>query len=113
MAAGTYNIKAEKNQDLVINITYKDDADATIDISGSTITLYVKDNAGDAAPTMTKDLTAVAGNDLANGLFVILLTAAEIDTLGFPQGIYYIDLTGSPALRLLEGKIQITDHSAY
>lgn len=113
MAAGTYNITAEKNQDLVVNITYKDDADATIDLSGSTINLTVKDNAADVTASLTKDLTAEVGNDLANGLFVIKLTTAEIDAFTFPQGIYYIDLTGSPALRLLEGKIQINDNSAY
>jgi len=113
MAAGTYNITAEKNQDLVLNITYKDDADAVIDISGSTINLTIKDNAGDTTAALTKDLTSETGNDLANGLFVIKLTTAEIDAFTFPQGIYYIDLTGSPALRLLEGKIQINDNSAY
>lgn len=113
MAAGTYNITAERNQNLVVNITYKDDTDTVIDLSGSTINLTIKDNAADVTASLTKDLTAVTGNDLANGLFVIELTTAEISTLTFPQGIYYIDLTGSPALRLLEGKIQINDNSAY
>lgn len=113
MAAGTYNITAEKNQDLIINITYKDDADAVVDLSGATVTLTVKDNAADATAALTKDLTTDPGNDLANGLFVIKITAGEIATLSFPQGIYYIDLTGNPALRLLEGKLQIIDNSAY
>lgn len=113
MAAGTYHIRAEKNQPLVVNITYKDDDDAVIDISGSTITLTVKDNAADATASLTKDLTASTGNDLANGLFVIDLTPAEVNALTFPQGIYYIDLTGNPALRLLEGKFQIADNTAY
>lgn len=113
MAAGTYNIRAEKNQATVINITYKDDDDAVIDISGSTITLTIKDNAADTTAALTKNLTAESGNDLANGLFVIHLTPTEVNSLSFKQGIYYIQLTGSPELRLLEGKIQITDNSAY
>ena len=113
MAAGTYNITAEKNQELVVNITYKDDTDVVIDLSGSTINLIVKDNASDATPSLTKDLTAGIGNDLANGLFVIKLTTEEVNAFTFRQGIYYIDLTGNPALRLLEGKIQINDNSAY
>jgi len=113
MAAGTYNITAEKNQDLIIDITYKDDTDTVIDLSGSTITLIVKNNAADSTAALTKDLTTDPGNDLANGSFVIKLTSGEIDALLFPQGIYYIDLTGSPALRLLEGKIQVKDSSAY
>jgi len=113
MAAGTYHIKAETNQDLIINITYKDDTDSVVDLSGSTIMLTVKDNGLDATPALSKDLTAVAGNDLANGLFVIHITSTEIENLSFPQGIYYIDITGTPELRLLEGKIQIVDNSAY
>jgi hypothetical protein len=113
MAAGTYNLKAEKNQNLIVNITYKDDADAAIDLTGSTITLVIKDNAVDATAALTKDLTVLAENDLANGLFTIQLTPVEINQLNFPQGIYYIDITGNIQLRLLEGKIQIADNSAY
>jgi hypothetical protein len=113
MAAGTYHITAEKNQALIVDVVYKDDTDATVDLSGSTITIYVKDNASDAAPALTKDLTTEPNADLANGKFVINLTAAEIAAFDFDQGIYYIDLTGSPALRLLEGKLQISNNSAY
>ena len=115
MAAGVYNIQAERSSLLLINITYKDDADAAVDLSGCTLALTVKDNASDTTPAFTRDLETDANNDLANGLFVIRITASEMDTnLVFDQGVYYIDKTdGSDTVRILEGKIQIADNSSY
>jgi hypothetical protein len=108
MAAGTYNITAEKNQALHIDIQYKDDQDAGFDLSTTTITMTVKDNAADnnAALSLT-----FAGD--ADGNFTIALTSEQVNGLNFNQGIYYIDLTGTIETRLLEGKLQVTDNSAY
>lgn len=108
MAAGTYNITAERNQVLQIDIQYKDDAGVGFDLTTTTITMTVKDNAADQAAANT--FTFVGD---ADGNFTISIDAATINSLPFPQGIYYIDLTDGIETRLLEGKIQIVDNSAY
>jgi len=108
MAAGTYNITAERNQALQIDIQYKDDQDVGFDLSTTTITITVKDNAADT----TAAFVDVFSGD-ADGNFTIAMSSSVVNGFPFNQGIYYIDLTGTIETRLLEGKIQITDNSAY
>lgn len=108
MAAGTYNITAEKNQALQIDIQYKDDDDVGFDLTTSTVTMTVKDNAADVTPSNT---FTFAGD--ADGNFTISIDQVTINAMPFNQGIYYIDLSGAISTRLLEGKIQIKDNSAY
>lgn len=113
MAAGTYNITAERNTPLVVQIVYKDNSDVEADLSGSTITLSIKQHLSDAATTYNLDTNA--NSDLANGRFDIDLSVEAVNALTFNQGIYYIDINGSAGNdgRVLEGKIQIQNNSAY
>lgn len=107
MAAGKYNITAEKDQDVTIDIVYKDDADQGFDLGSSVITMTIKDNASDSSAALTKTFSGTV-----DGEFTISIPRAEVNALNFNQGIYYIDID-APDVRLLEGKIQIQDNSAY
>ena len=107
MAAGKYNITAEKDQAVTIDIVYKDDADQGFDLGSSIITMAIKDNASDVSPALTKTFPGTV-----DGEFTISISREEINALPFNQGIYYIDID-APDVRLLEGKIQIQDSSAY
>lgn len=113
MAAGTYNITAEKNSPLVVQIVYKDNSGVNADLSGSAITLTVKQHP--RAEALTYNLHQSVNSDLTNGRFDIDLDAAEVNALNFNQGIYYIDIVGSGSNdgRVLEGKIAIQTNSAY
>lgn len=107
MAAGKYNITAEKDQDLTIGILYKDEADQGFDLGSSIITMVIKDNASDVSAALTKTFSGTV-----DGEFTISISRAEVNALPFNQGIYYIDID-APDVRLLEGKIQINNSSSY
>lgn len=113
MAAGTYNIVAEKNEALVIQFTYKDDADVEIDLSTATIVAHLKDNKADAVETTVSCTLVNAGSN--PGLFELNLSPTAINSLTWNQGIYYIEYTlpGADPARLIEGKFQIKNNSAY
>jgi len=113
MAAGTYNIIAERNEALVIQFTYKDDTDTQIDLSSATITTYLKDNKSDSTVT---SVVCTLPDAVANpGLFQLNLSPAAVNSITWNQGIYYIEVEIAPAnpSRIIEGKFQIKNNSAY
>ncbi len=121
MAAGKYNIQAEKNEALVILMTYKDDADQPLDLTDTVVYLTLKSNTADPLGVVTTEASfnpmTLLITDALNGEFKIDLNKTIINSIPFSQGIYYIDLEGSAPTslntRLVEGKFQIVANSSY
>ena len=104
MAAAKYDIKTEEGAGLSLSLVYKNDAGTPIDISGATISLDITDNVFDDTADSFPGAFVTDGTD---GAFTIVVAAASIDALTFPQGRYIIKLTGSPEVTLLYGKFQV------
>lgn len=113
MAAGTYHITAEKNEALLINMTYQDDAGVGIDLNGTTVNMYLKDNATDSTAISGFNPKVLTITNATDGQFEINIPKGDINAIPFNQGIYYIDLSGTIETRLIEGKFQIKNNSAY
>jgi len=113
MAAGTYHIIAEKNEALLINMTYQDDAGVGIDLNGTTVNMYLKDNPTDTTAITGFNPKVLTVTSAADGQFQINISKADINAIPFNQGIYYIDLSGTIETRIIEGKFQIKSNSAY
>ena len=113
MAAGKYNIQAERNEALLITMTYQDDANTGIDLTGVTVSFTLKDNGSDPAGVSPFNPMTLTVTNAATGEFSINITKEQINAIPFKQGIYYIDLSGTIATRLVEGKFQIKSNSSY
>lgn len=104
MAAAKYDIIIQEGASLALTLVYKDSAGTPIDISGSTSSIDIIDNALDSvADTFAGSFTT----DGTDGSFEIALTAAQVSALGFANGRYTISLAGSPADTLLYGKFLV------
>ncbi len=113
MAAGKYNIQAERNEALLITMTYQDDANAGIDLTGVTVSFTLKDNGSDLLGVSPFNPMTLTVTNAATGEFTIDIAKEQINAIPFKQGIYYIDLSGAISTRLVEGKFQIKSNSAY
>jgi hypothetical protein len=113
MAAGTYHITAERNEALLINMTYQDDAGIGIDLNGTTVNMYLKDNPTDSTAIDEFNPKVLTVTNATDGEFEISISKEDINAIPFDQGIYYIDLSGTIETRLIEGKFQIKNNSSY
>lgn len=104
MAAAKYDIQTETGAGLSLALVYKDDNDTPIDISGATITMKVTDNVFDET---SDNFLGTLTTDGTDGAFSITIASTAIDALPFRSGRYVIELTGTPEVSLLYGKLQV------
>jgi|TARA_R100000149_G_scaffold12056_1_gene4557 hypothetical protein len=104
MSAGTYHIKIEQGATFALNLTYKDETGALVNLSGYTARMQGRRRADDDATVFS--LTSGAGITLggALGTIDIGLTATETGAMNPVEGVYDLELvSGAVVDRILKG----------
>lgn len=113
MAAGNHNMTIEQGATFTRDIVYTDKNGTAIDLTGSTITMHVRENV-DSSDTL---LVASTGSDsrisLTNataGKFRINVSAADTSALSFRRAVYQIEIEYSDSTvdRILQGNINLS-----
>jgi hypothetical protein len=112
MTPGTYNITIYQGADLDIPITWKDEAQAVIDLSGYSAKFVARDSFGKVVLSLTKDdgITVAATSPNVR----ITRTAVQTAALDYEGGTYNLELTsaGGTVYRLLEGRCTLSRETA-
>lgn len=112
MVAGTYNFTIEQGSDFVRTLTWKDDADVLINLTGYTARMKIKTAVGG---TQIISLTQAAGITLggAAGTIVITITAAQTTAFtvaDFLTAVYDLELVSGAGFvtRLIQGRATLS-----
>lgn len=106
--AGIYDITIEQGTNFSLNLTYKDSAQAPIDLTGYTAKMQMRPFASSARVFFERSTTngtiSLGG---AAGTVLITATAEETAALNFLNAVYDIELYSpiDTTIRLLQGKV--------
>jgi hypothetical protein len=107
--ASKYNIKLDQGSDYALSITYKDPAGNTVDLTGYTARMDVRQTY--STPTKIISLTTENGRiELggANGTINLSIDAANTANLPISNAVYDLELvSGGSVNRLIEGKFVV------
>lgn len=111
MAAGRYSFTIEQGATFTRTITWRDSADALVNLTGYTARMKIKDAAGTVIEELTTENGAITLGGSA-GTVALLLTAIETGALAATDGdalVYDLELvSGAVVTRLLEGRVTVT-----
>lgn len=105
MALSTYDMSSDQGSDFDTVITYTDDADALVNLTGCTARMQVRQFAG--SPSARLVLTSSNGITLGGALGTIRVQISSAALSAVPAGQYAYDIelvdTASKVLKILSG----------
>lgn len=109
MAAGSYDIICEQGATLSLTLTYRDSADALVNLTGYSARMQVRERA--SSPGTLVSLTQASGITLGGAAGTIVITVSATATAALEAGQYVYDLEivsgGGVVTRLIEGKFTV------
>ena len=104
---GIYNIDLIQGASFVRSLTWTDQNNTLIDLTGYTAKLDIRQNISDTSPIIslsTSNSRITLGGAL--GTILLNLNATETGSLNFSTALYDLELySGSNTIRLLQGKV--------
>jgi len=108
--AGKYNFSIEQGTDFSRVITWRDQANVLINLTGYTARLQAREKIADTATLI--DLSVGAGIALGGtlGTITLSMTAAQTTALNFVTAVYNLEMTSPTGKisRLLEGYVRLS-----
>lgn len=112
MAAGKYDFIIEQGATFQVKFTYQDAALTPISLVGCTVRMHVRKKITD--PEILLDVSTVNGkvvmDQAAQGIFKMVVPAAETAAFTWRAGVYDIEVTYPDGTidRILEGKVTVS-----
>ncbi len=112
MVAGTHDITIEQGATFLLNLIWRDSANALVNLTGYTARMQVRQKHTSADPPALNLTTENGGIALggAAGTVAVRAEAAATAALDFKRGVYDLELVdGSGTVtRLIEGNVVVT-----
>lgn len=109
MTAGLYNFTIDQGSNWNLNVIYKDENGAVINLTGYTAAMQLRQNYNSDAADLT--LTTSNGGIVitgAQGKLVLAATAAQTGALESGNYVYDLEITsGGVVTRILQGQITV------
>ena len=108
--AGKYNFTIEQGTTFAFSVSWKDDTDALIDLTGYTARMQLRygSNTGTVAIELTTENLGI-DIDVLSSTITINITAVETSELEIKPCVYDLEMVkGENVTRLLEGKVKIS-----
>lgn len=103
-----YDIIIYEGSDFALSITWKDDNDALVDLTGFTGRMHIRDKVNSVAYV---DITPYVSLGTTNGLVTINIPASATIDWAFTTGVYDLEVESSAGAisRLIQGTITIDE----
>ena len=107
MTAGKYDLEIAQGADFNIQLTWKDDNDVLIDLTGYSARMKLKNKIGGTIEIDCGSYITLGG---VNGTIDIDIPASITETITFEQGVYDLELvsSGGNVYRIMQGKANVS-----
>ncbi len=109
MTAAVYDITIEQGATFTMNLTWRDESNALVDLTGYTARMQVRKDIASSQTLLS--LTSGSGITLGGAAGTISITASAATTaaIAATSGVYDLELvSGSTVTRLLQGNVTIS-----